>query len=388
MSIFNKIILLSKKTASSLLKDENPIDLQNSEIFNEEDKDYILKNLTDEPLIKERLHLINQIEKQKDWEQVKSKVEKPASKFVYWHYAAAAVLVGVLVSAYFVKKSFFNNSDENIPIIVNNIIKTGSDKATLTLENGVIIALEKGNNYEAANYISNGEKIVYKPSATTTSKIAYNYLTIPRGGQFFIELTDGTKIWLNSETQLKYPVAFIKGETRNVELVYGEAYFEVSPSTKHNGSRFKVFNKNQEIEVLGTEFNVKGYKDEVAIYTTLVEGKVALNFDGQKQKLLPNEQSNFNLETKTLSVTKVDVYNEISWREGVFGFDNKSLKEIMKVLSRWYDMDVVFENKQLEIEQFTGVLGKDQEIVEILNTIKNFGIISNYQIKNKTITLK
>ncbi|AXP80760.1 fec operon regulator FecR [Mariniflexile rhizosphaerae] len=388
MSVFNKIIILSKKLASSLLKDEKPTDLEASDIFNDADKAYILKNLTDETLIKERLNLANQVKKKEDWEKVKSNITKPSVRFLYWKYTAAAAVIGLLATTYFFRGTLFNNSNECMPIIVNNNIKTGTDKATLTLEDGTIIALEKGNNYEAGNFKSNGEKIIYQANNRSNSKIAYNYLTIPRGGQFFIELSDGTKIWLNSETQLKYPVSFIKGETRNVELVYGEAYFDVSPSVNHKGSKFKVINQNQVVEVLGTAFNIKAYKDETNIYTTLAEGKVELDFNGKKQKLSPTQQSNFNLNTNALLVVNVDVYNEVSWRQGVFSFENKPLKEIMKVLSRWYNMNVVFINEEIGNEAFTGVLGKDQNIEDILATIKNFGIINNYYIKNKTITLK
>lgn len=297
----------------------------------------------------------------------------------------AAVLAGILVSVYLFNQNKLNNSIENTPIIVNTI-QTGTDKATLTLEDGSQIALEKGDLYETQNVKSNGEELVYE--AGSGKEIVYNYLTIPRGGQFFVKLADGTQVWLNSESQLKYPIAFIDGANREVELVYGEAYFDVSPSTKHKGAKFKVLSQSQEIEVLGTEFNLKAYKNESNIYTTLVEGKVAVNFENRIQKLLPNEQSNVNLKTKDLIITEVDVYNETSWKEGVFSFERKPLKEIMKVLSRWYDMDVVFENKFLEDVKFFGVLDKEQNIEEILKTIQKFKIIESYEIKNKVIILK
>ena len=106
-------------------------------------------------------------------------------------------------------------------------------------------------------------------------------------------MSDGTQVWLNSESQLKYPVNFIKGQTRQVELVYGEAYFDVSPSVEHNGAKFKVFNQSQEVEVLGTEFNVKAYKDETNIYTTLVEGRVVIDNGALKQSLLPKSTVKF-----------------------------------------------------------------------------------------------
>ncbi|MDC1324467.1 DUF4974 domain-containing protein, partial [Flavobacteriaceae bacterium] len=215
-----------------------------------------------------------------------------------------------------------------------------------------------------------------------------NFLTIPRGGQFFLKLSDGTQVWLNSESQLKYPVSFRDGETRVVELVYGEAYFDVSPSNEHKGAKFKVLNQAQEIEVLGTEFNVKAYKDETNIFTTLIEGKVSISTETTNQILKPKQQASFNISSKTMAIATVDVYSHTSWKEGVFSFRRTSLEQIMKVLSRWYDMDVEFMNPELKKEGFNGVLGKDQNIEDILKIIQSYGIIENYEIINKKIILK
>ena len=388
MHIFDKIIKLSQKIAASLLKNESSTDLENSKVFSKSDKGYILKNLTDEFAIKERFNLANQIDKDADWKTVKSQTGVPVRK-LYWNYAAAvAIVVGMLASGYFFKDNLFDDSLENKSIIVTTIQK-GTDKATLTLDDGSEVALEKGKSFQTKNANSNGEQIVYGKTDNRTSKIkiAYNYLTIPRGGEFFIKLSDGTKIWLNSESQLKYPVAFADGEARRVELIYGEAYFDVS-AANHKGHEFKVVTQMQEIKVLGTEFNVKAYEDEDNIYTTLVEGKVAVSFEDYKQNLTPSQQSNLNLKNNSLSVANVDVYNETSWKDGVFSFEGKSLKDIMKVLSRWYDMDVVFKNKEIEREEFNGILGKDQDIEEILSSIENFGIIKNYEIKDKKVVLE
>ena len=387
MPVFSKIITLSKQIAASLLKDDKPIDLYKSEIFDEENKGYIIKNLTDENIVKKRFEQSSQIDKKADWKTVKSKIEIPVRK-LFWRYAAVASIVGLLAASYFFKDNLFNNSENTTPVIVNTI-KIGTDKATLTLEDGSQIALEKGTSFQTKNANSNGEQIVYgENNSEKDLKITYNYLTIPRGGQFFVKLADGTQVWLNSESQLKYPVSFAEGKTREVELVYGEAYFDVSPSSQHNGADFKVFNNKQEIKVLGTEFNIKAYSDETNIYTTLVEGKVAVSFEDKKQNLLPNQQSNIDILSNALTVKTVEVYNEVSWKDGVFSFEEKSLKEIMKVLTRWYDVDVVFKNKSIENEEFIGVLGKDQNIEEILINIKNFGIIKHYEIEDKKIVGK
>jgi hypothetical protein len=302
--------------------------------------------------------------------------------------AAASLIVGILATSYFLKDTLFNKPSETTPIIANITIAIGTDKAILTLEDGSVVALEKGNNYQTNTAHSNGEQIVYDAGKRNSTKIAYNYLTIPRGGQFHLVLSDGTEVWLNSETQLKYPVAFNEGILRQVELVYGEAYFEVSPSTKHKGSKFKVLNQSQVVEVLGTEFNIKAYKEETNVYTTLVEGKVAVSYSSKNKFLKPNEQSNLNIQDHTMSIEKVDVYNEIAWREGIFSFHKKSLGEIMKVLSRWYDVDVEFVYQDMKKIRFNGVLGKEQRIEDILKRIKKFKVINDYEIIDKKVILK
>ncbi len=302
--------------------------------------------------------------------------------------AAASLVIGLLATGFFLNSNKFTPPEVESTIVVNTPIEVGTDKATLTLEDGTVVALQKGNNYQTKTALSNGEEIVYKAGKQNSSKTAYNYLTIPRGGQFHLVLSDGTKVWLNSETQLKYPVAFTDGATRQIELVYGEAYFEVSPSTKHKGAKFKVLNQSQEVEVLGTQFNIKAYRDETNVYTTLVEGKVAVSNSGKNQILKPNEQSNLNLQDNSIAIAHIDVYNEISWKDGVFSFRKKPLGEIMKVLSRWYDIDVRFENDVLKNVGFNGVLGKEQNIEDILKRIKKFKVIKDYEIKNKKVILK
>ena len=273
------------------------------------------------------------------------------------------------------------------PQVAHKEILIGSDKATLTLEDGSVIELEKGKSYSKGNASSNGEKLIYNSNGKSAA-IANNLLTIPRGGQFFVQLADSTKVWLNSESQLKYPVAFVDGQTRQVELVYGEAYFEVSPSTKHKGSRFKVKTQEQNVEVIGTEFNIKAYRDEPAIYTTLVQGVVAVSNAAKKQILTPSQQSKITEYNGNISISEVDVYNEISWRKGLFVFKGMPLKDIARVLSRWYDVDIVFADPTLGNVKFNGVLNKNQKLEDILTTIKNINFINAYEKKDNKIIIK
>ncbi|MCR8667885.1 FecR family protein [Aestuariibaculum sp. M13] len=339
----------------------------------------------------DRLEDYSQIDKEKAWGAIESKSNKsiPVYKLpirAIYKFAAAAAIIGICALVYFKVNNTYNGSIE-VPQVVTTPILPGTDKATLTLEDGSVIELDKKNPFQTNNAQSNGEKIVYQKQNGKSAKILYNYLTIPRGGQFYIVLSDGTEVWLNSESQLKYPVAFKQGTTREVELVYGEAYFDVSPSTEHGGAKFKVLNKSQEIEVIGTEFNVKAYSDEEAVFTTLVEGKVLVDNGMSSKNLLPNQQSILDKKQKSFKVEKVDVNQIISWKQGIFSFRNESLKDMMKVVSRWYDVNVVFENKDLENIKFKGILDKDQSLEEILSII-NSTSINGYSIEGKTVTLK
>ncbi len=304
-------------------------------------------------------------------------------------YTAAVVLLAILSSTYFFKDTIFNNLNKTTtPEIINTIV-AGTDKAILTLSDGTLVELEKGESYVNNYANSNGQEIVYEATKEeTASEMVYNYLTTPRGGEFFVKLSDGTQVWLNAESQLKYPTSFIDGKLRQVELIYGEAYFDVSPSTKHKGSKFKIINKAQEIEVYGTQFNIKAYKDESKIYTTLVKGKVLVKNNYETKFLSPSEQSVIDVNTNTLSIKKVDINTEISWIRGEFIFYKKPLQEIMKVLSRWYDVTILFQNKSFESIEFNGELSRDQKIEEILSLIKQTKIINDYEINNNTIILK
>ena len=383
--IFQISILIIKKKLKSLSSAEK-------EQLKDLSKRYPFTKEIDFVSLVDKVSEHNTLDKDKAWDHVLHKSQKRQSttrtliyRQTWFKYAASITLLLSLTLAY----NKFKHPKVEIPVSVNpvNNVVIGTDKATLTLANGTNIALEKGKNYQDANVSSNGEAIVYNHDEESNA-IKYNFLTIPRGGQFYVELSDGTKVWLNSDSQLKFPVSFVKDKSREVELVYGEAYFEVSPSTEHNGADFKVFHNKQEIKVLGTQFNLKAYKDETNVYTTLVEGKIAVQFEGNKQTLLPSQQSNLNLNNNLMAVATVDVYNEISWKEGVFSFNGKPLKDIMKVLERWYDIEVVFKNQDILNEEFNGILGKDQKIEEILNYIKNFGKIKAYEIQDKKLILE
>ena len=270
---------------------------------------------------------IDFVDVEKGWNELKNKLEDNPSinRSLVWKFAAAAAVL-VLISLPFI----FEKSNANRNPTAEKAIMAGTDKAILTLENGSQIVLEKGKNYASKHITSNGKNLVYISNNKKSNLVQYNYLTIPKGGEFFVKLSDGTKVWLNSESKLKYPINFIKGETRTVELLYGEAYFDVSESTNHNGDSFKVKYQAQHIEVLGTEFNLKAYRDSHSYYTTLVEGEVAVSNDITRKILSPGEQSIVSDGIEGIKVMNVDLSHEVAWKNGFFSFNKESLGEMLK----------------------------------------------------------
>ena len=330
----------------------------------------------------------NKFDYKKPFQKFESKFLKKSkfSKRSFLKYAAA-ILLFVSVGYFYISKSF-NKTENNI--VIENTIEIGSNKAVLTLENGEKVDLDEVNTFTNSNVVNKEDQLVYSKTNDKIEEVAYNYLTVPRGGQYTVKLADGTQVWLNSETQLKYPVKFIDKHPRLVDLVYGEAYFKVTSSDKNEGAKFIVKTQTQDVEVVGTEFNIKAYKDDGILYTTLVEGKVVVENKNNTVILKPGQQSrivSFN-EESSITVVSVDVESEISWKKGVFSFKDKPLKDIVKVLSRWYDVDIEITDKKMENVRFKGVLNKNQNIEEILLIIKTMKSINNYEIKKGKITIK
>ena len=384
-------IKIKKLIVKFLAKEANLKELRQLELW--------IRSPENEHLFKEYFkanHYANKVLKTYDLETAKKNIlqqinrRKAKSNYIF-KYAVAATLALILTTTYFFGDSLFNTTDKDVnspPIFNANTIEYGKDKAVLTLENGSQIALETGISIQTQNATSNGKVLVYQNKAKQIVELVYNQLTVPRGGQFVVELSDGTKVWLNSESQLKYPVSFINGQSREVELAYGEAYFDVSPSSKHKGAKFKVFNQFQEIDVLGTEFNIKAYKGESNLYTTLVEGKISVSIDNKNLGLKPNQQLDLDINNNTSAIKTVDVYNEVSWKDGVFSFESKTLEEVMKVFSRWYDIEIVFKNNSIKNEEFVGILRKNKRLETILKSFKNYGVIKNFEIEDKKVVLE
>jgi ferric-dicitrate binding protein FerR (iron transport regulator) len=282
--------------------------------------------------------------------------------------AAAAVIALFILNLY----DFGSDGNKNSVVESFQSIESGKSKAVLTLDNGKKIDLvdDQKLNLESdgIQITGKGNSITYLNKSSDTNKKKYNLLKTPRGGEFFIVLSDGTKVWLNAESELKYPVAF-SGNNRKVELT-GEAFFEVTSDSK---KPFQVISGDQSIEVLGTSFNVSSYKDDLEVVTTLIEGKVNINqrFGDKKSIfLLPNEQSILNKETGEIENVKVDPNHFTAWKSGKFYFRQQKLKDITKVLSRWYNIEIFFLSSDVENKRFTGRFKRYEDFDHVRSLIE------------------
>lgn len=305
----------------------------------------------------------------------------------------AAVLIGVaLITGIFVYKS--KKAIDATAIALNkNAVKfdaePGKNKATLTLADGSKLELNsaKIGVLAKADHISvkktkDGQLIyLIAPSKNTDANnpIAFNTISTPIGGQYQVILPDGTKVWLNAASSLKYPTLF-KGGQRMVELT-GEAYFEV---TKNAAMPFYVKVNNMQVKVLGTHFNVMAYDNEPAVKTTLLEGSVQLSSGAAINKLKPGQQGVLS-KSGQLTVSDVNTEHAIAWKNGYFEFKRSGIHEIMNQLARWYDIEIAYEGN-IPDDEFVGKIERSAKLSQVLNILKLSKI--HFVLDNKKLTVK
>lgn len=306
---------------------------------------------------------------------------------------AASVILAIGIGTYFTFFNTFRQAQGDKQPITSNEIKDlppGRDAAMLTLADGRKILLDSttGTITDANGIqIINAKGLLsYQGDASASLSMTYNTITTARGNQYQLQLEDGTKVWLNSASSLRYPVAFM-GNDRQVELT-GEGYFEVA----HNPAKpFKVKTDNQIVEVLGTHFNINSYSDEDAVRTTLLEGSVKVAFPNpsaggalEEVFLKPGQQA--VLIGGTLRQAQgVDLEKIMAWKNGWFEFDQLDLGAIMRQVSRWYDVDIEFEGK-LTTEKFGGRISKNLPLSAVIEMMKANGV--DCKLNGKTLSVK
>lgn len=267
-------------------------------------------------------------------------------------------------------------------------INPGTDKAILITSTGESIELNSATNLSVkdknVSVKADGKSIVYGRNEAVHDVSAINTLMIPKGGKFSLELSDGTKVWINSDTRLEYPVAF-SAEERVVSLS-GEAYFEVT----HDASKpFVVISNEQRLKVLGTSFNITSYEETSEVLTTLVEGSVSVQVGDElaSKVLVPGMQSSFDVKSGRISTQMVDVDLFVSWKDGWFVFDNQSLEDILGTLARWYNAELFFVNSEAKEMKFTGEIERHEKIENIISLIEKTNAVK-IEIKDRTIIVR
>lgn len=343
-------------------------------------------------------HNFNQLVPSVEWDRMYERimeekdsrdVQPTLRKRTWVRWAAAAVVISLLGSLY-----YYNAEDKESQKIVvlqqtttNGIAPPNSVNAVLTLSNGQKIILDSAGNGVVAMQgtvnvvkLANGQ-LAYKGSS---DNIEYNTLSNPRGSKVTsLILADGTKVWLNAASTLKYPTAFA-GNERKVEVT-GEAYFEVS----HNAAMPFIVNKGEtSVQVLGTHFNVNAYDDETSLNITLLEGSVKVIKGNEKVLISPGEQaevSNNITASKPIKIHSADVDQVMAWKNGLFSYKGASIETIMRQVSRWYNVDVVFEKPVTE--KFYAQVSRNTDVSNLLKMLEATKAV-HFRIEGKVITVR
>jgi len=289
--------------------------------------------------------------------------------------AAAAAVLLVVGSLFFFNRSAVKSLDKKETQLTNQEDFKG--KAVLTLSDGRRVDL---NGLKPGSAITEEGAVLSKSSTAELSYLsaqteninAYNAIQTPIGLSFRVNLPDGSRVWINSMSKLKYPLHF-NNEERIVELE-GEAYFEIAKNNKADGSRkpFKVMTKNQTVEVLGTHFNVRAYVDENLEKTTLLEGAVKVHAQNQAKMLRPGEQASYAISRNTISIAEVNTEYAVAWKEGYFSFNDVNVVTMMNELKRWYDIEVVYQSQSTD-KKISGTFSRTKNISELLLAVEDLG---------------
>ena len=329
-----------------------------------------------------------------DRQEGKNRKTVPLYRRPWFRYtAAAAVILIAGIGFWTLNEKQQKETIGELPIVQKEV-PPGKDGAILTLADGTTVVLDSmGNGMVArqngAHVVLEDGKITYY-AASATVAVTYNTMTTPRGRQFNVTLPDGTRVWLNAASSLRYPTVF-NGSERKVQVT-GEAYFEVA---QNKNQPFKVeIGKGIEVEVLGTHFNVNTYDDEPTINTTLLEGSVKVvsknspEGNGNPVVLRPGQQAQYsNTEEGTSPrIRQVDLDEVVAWKDGAFSFNDADLKAVMRQLSRWYDVDIEYAGEISEKDRFTGKLGRSIPLADLLAEMKDYDV--KFRIEgNKIVVL-
>lgn len=380
--------LISQISGLIIKKINNTLSSEEEEVLDKwrtskEENEKLFQKLLSSGNYSQEYQYYQEIRKLNEWEEIRQRFAHKRT-FVWkclMRYAAI-LLIGVGCVWAVVKI----NSEEPTVLVTRQDMNPGCSKAVLTFADGESVVL--GDNYtnglqllKKRGISANDSNLVYNE----TDRISeYHTLEVPRGGEYILTLEDGTKVWLNAETTIKYPARFGKNE-RKVLLITGEAYFSVC---KNAGRPFYVECQDMSIKVTGTEFNIMAYPEKKRIETTLVKGGVDVSKGEQALTLNPHEQAIYLQENDDLSKKKVDVKYFISWKDGVFEFREMPLGDVVAQLERWYNVNFSFQDDSLKQILFTGAVVKNRSLKFILDIIKETQLIDYNIVEDKVMIKK
>jgi transmembrane sensor len=273
---------------------------------------------------------------------------------------------------------------KNIPKDAKDAIVPGGNKAILTLSDGSNIVLDsthRGNLAKQGNakvMKLNTATLAYKAGDQNSQEIVYNTLSTPSGGQYQLILPDNTRVWLNASSSIHFPTIF-KGKERNV-TVTGEAYFEVA---KNAAMPFKITVKDVEVRVLGTHFNIMAYNDENSMNTTLLEGSIKVSKGSLNKMLVPGQESRIN-KTGDINVVEANIEEVMAWKNGWFQFNAYDIEKVMRQISRWYDVEIVYEGK-IPTGHFSGIVSRGNDISQVLKIMQAGGV--RFRIEGRKVVI-
>ncbi len=344
------------------------------------------ENIQKENLLAQEHELYKNVDDVKAFSTFKQKTriinkKHKAVDIILWKYAAIFLLPLTIAAVLWT-----NFKPGNTPIPQQVSIHSGASQALLILENGQKVALTSGNENDSliknSNIVRKKDELIYTSTKQeqTPQEIRFNELIIPKGGEYKVTLSDGTVVYLNSVTHLKYPTTFGDKE-RRVQLD-GEAYFEVTKDLQHP---FIVEVNGVEVKVYGTSFNVNSQQDH-KIQTVLVEGSVGIKIQssGEEQIISPGEMAVFDEIPQNITIKKVNPQVYTDWRNGIFRFENERLEDILNKLANWYDVEIFYQSPDVKELHFTGYIERYKKIDTILRSI-TLATNVQFSIREKTI---
>jgi transmembrane sensor len=335
---------------------------------------YLSDRLLNKETYEENSRLQERFPADQAWVKIKPYLDNNVWRMKPWRSMlkyAAILLITVSVGVLYM----WNRSRVAVLPAKEKLIPAGYAGARLTLGDGQVIDISKGNTFamtemDGTKIVTDSVGIDYSIAGAAHGATVWNTMQTFTGMEYSLTLSDGTKVFLNAETKLTFPVSF-KGSERIVQLV-GEAYFDVAKDAKHP---FIVNTGGTAIKVLGTSFNLRAYDDEQHVVTTLLEGRVAVTAGAERREIVPGEQAMVSKKSGKMDVRKVDVTFYAAWRSGKFVFRNERLEDVLKALSRWYKCDYRFVDEKAKSIQIGASLDRYESMNPIIDILKSTGLV-------------